>query len=312
METGVTDWIGILGDTAIDTAKLIPFLLIVYVGIELTEYYFGNKIRRFLQRVGKAGPAIGAVAGTLPQCGFSVMTTALYTQRLVTIGTLMAVYLSTSDEALPVLLSHPDKIGLVLPLILTKLAIAIPAGYLIDFAFRKQNKRTLEHIKAYSTGHDDATHNHESLNEQTACCGHHPDSNAKKFNIRQLVVHPLVHTAKILVYIFIVTLALNAGVAWMSEETLHRILLSKSIFQPFVAGLVGLIPNCAASVALTQLYINGTLSFGSVIAGLCASGGLGILVLFKEEKNWRERLMIVGLLYGISVLAGIVMILLGS
>ena len=301
----MVDWLEIIFDAFNDTLKLLPFLLAVYIGIELTEYYFGNRIRRFLQRVGSAGPAVGAAAGTLPQCGFSVMASALYTQRLVTVGTLVAVYLSTSDEALPVLLSHPDKIGLVLPLILTKLAIAIPAGYLIDFAFRKQNKRTLEHIKAYSEGHDDATHNHESLNEQTACCGHHPDSNAKKFNIRQLVVHPLVHTGKILIYIFIVTLALNAGVAWMGEETLHKILLSKSIFQPFVAGLVGLIPNCAASVALTQLYINGTLSFGSVVAGLCASGGLGILVLFKEEKSWRERLVIVGLLYGISVVAGI-------
>ena len=300
------DWLEIILDAFNDTLKLLPFLLVVYIGIELTEYYFGNRIRQFLQRVGSAGPAVGAVAGTLPQCGFSVMASALYVQRLVTVGTLIAVYLSTSDEALPVLLSHPYKIGLVLPLILTKLAIAIPVGYLIDFAFRKQNKKTLEHIKAYSTGHDDATHDHESLNEQTACCGHHPDSRAKKFNIRQLVFHPLVHTGKILAYIFIVTLVLNAGVALMGEETLHKILLSKSVFQPFVAGLFGLIPNCAASVALTQLYINGSLSFGSVIAGLCASGGLGILVLFKEEKSWRERLMIVGLLYGVSVLAGMI------
>ena len=303
----MTDWLGILVDTSIDTAKLIPFLLIVYVGIELVEYYFGGKIRQFLQRVGRAGPAVGAVAGTLPQCGFSVMTTALYTQRLVTVGTLIAVYLSTSDEAIPVILSRPDKIMLVLPLILTKLAIAIPAGFLIDWAFQRQNKKTLEHIKAYATGSDEPTHNHEAVIDLKACCGHHPDAKAKRFDAKQLIVHPLVHTAKILLYIFIFTLALNAGIALIGQETLHKILLSNSIFQPFIAGLVGLIPNCAASVALTQLYLNGSLSFGSVIAGLCASGGLGILVLFKEEKSWKERLIIVGLLYGISVLAGVML-----
>lgn len=303
----MTDWLGILVDTSIDTAKLIPFLLIVYVGIELVEYYFGGKIRQFLQRVGRAGPAVGAVAGTLPQCGFSVMTTALYTQRLVTVGTLIAVYLSTSDEAIPVILSQPDKALLILPLILTKLVIAIPAGYLIDLAFRKQNTKTLAHIDAYSHGHDDVSHNHDTIIDQKACCGHHPDAKAKRFDCKQLIVHPLVHTAKILLYIFIFTLALNIGIALIGQETLHKILLSNSILQPFVAGLVGLIPNCAASVALTQLYLNGSLSFGSVIAGLCASGGLGILVLFKEEKSWKERLMIVGLLYGISVLAGIIL-----
>lgn len=296
-------------DTLSDTLRLVPFLLAVYIGIELVEYYFGGKIRQFLQKVGRAGPAFGALAGTLPQCGFSVMASAIYTQRLITIGTLIAVYLSTSDEAIPVILSRPDKAMLIIPLILTKLAVAIPAGFIIDFVFKRQNKQTLRHIQAYASGTDDSTHHHEGIIDQKACCGHHPDSGAKKFDLRQLVFHPLVHTGKILLYIFVLTFALNLALAFIGEETLHKILLSNSIFQPFIAGLVGLIPNCAASVALTQLYINGSLSFGSVIAGLCASGGLGILVLFKEEKSWKERLMIVGLLYGVSVLAGILIVL---
>lgn len=293
-------------DTLSDTLRLVPFLLAVYIGIELVEYYFGGRIRRFLQKVGRAGPAFGALAGTLPQCGFSVMASAIYTQRLITIGTLIAVYLSTSDEAIPVILSRPDKAMLIIPLILTKLVVAIPAGFIIDLVFKRQNKQTIRHIQAYASGTDDSTHHHEGIIDQKACCGHHPDSNAKKFDLRQLVFHPLVHTGKILLYIFILTFVMNLALAFIGEETLHKILLSNSIFQPFVAGLVGLIPNCAASVALTQLYINGSLSFGSVIAGLCASGGLGILVLFREEKGWKERLMIVGLLYGVSVLAGIV------
>lgn len=296
-------------DTLSDTLRLVPFLLAVYIGIELVEYYFGGRIRQFLQKVGRAGPAFGALAGTLPQCGFSVMASAIYTQRLITIGTLIAVYLSTSDEAIPVILSRPDKAMLIIPLILTKLAVAIPAGFIIDFVFKRQNKQTLRHIQAYASGTDDSAHHHEGIIDQKACCGHHPDSGAKKFDLRQLVFHPLFHTGKILLYIFILTFAMNLALAFIGEETLHRILLSNSIFQPFIAGLVGLVPNCAASVALTQLYINGSLSFGSVIAGLCASGGLGILVLFREEKSWKERLMIVGLLYGVSVLAGIVIVL---
>ena len=166
-------------DALIDSLKTIPLLLIVYIVIELVEYKLGNKIRENVQKAGAAGPALGAVAGILPQCGFSVVTTALYTQRLVTIGTLIAVYLSTSDEALPIILAQPDKAKIIIPLLLSKIAIALVAGYLIDFFYRKTNRATLKHIKNYALHLDDASHHHETVKDDVACCGHSTSSTAK-------------------------------------------------------------------------------------------------------------------------------------
>lgn len=285
---------------------MIPLLLIIYIGIELVEYKFGNKIREKVQKAGAAGPLIGAVAGSFPQCGFSVIAAALYTQRLATIGTLLAVYLSTSDEAIPVILSQPDKAYIILPLIFTKIFIALIAGYVIDFIFRRINKKTLAHIEAYAGGRDVKEHNHKSVIDEQACCGHSISSIAKKFNPREIFLHPIIHTAKIFLFIFIISFAINLAIFRMGEDTFSRLFLSHSFFQPFIAALVGLIPNCAASVAITQLYLKGLISYGSVIAGLCASGGLGLLVLFREEKNKKNVFMVVSLLFGISVLAGLV------
>ncbi|MEI7620590.1 MAG: putative manganese transporter, partial [Candidatus Falkowbacteria bacterium] len=173
-------------DALLDSVKMIPFLLIVYIGIELIEYKFGDKIRTGVQKSGAAGPLVGAVAGSLPQCGFSVVATALYTQRLATIGTLMAVYLATSDEAIPVILSQPDKLGLILPLIITKIIIAIVFGYSLDFLFRKSNKKTLKHIEAYNHGQDEKGHDHQVVLNETACCGHNTSCSAKKFNLEEI------------------------------------------------------------------------------------------------------------------------------
>jgi len=293
-------------NTLVDTALMLPFLLAIYIFIELIEYKFEGKIRQKVQTAGSAGPAVGAIAGVFPQCGFSVVTTALYTQRLVTIGTLIAVYLSTSDEAIPIILSRPDKLGILWPLILTKVVIAIIAGYAIDFAWRKKNKKILAHIEAYAEGKDVEQHHHESINDESACCGHNPSSGAKKFNPREIFLHPLVHTAKIFVFIFIASFLINLIIFKIGENTLAEFLRGHLFWQPFIAGLVGLIPNCAASVALTELYLKGVISYGSAIAGLCASGGLGLLILAREEKNKRQVLGIITLLFGVSVVAGLI------
>lgn len=298
-------------DALVDSAKMLPLLLLVYIGIELLEYKLGNKMRKSIQKVGSAGPLLGAAAGALPQCGFSVITTALYSQRLVTIGTLLAVYLSTSDEAIPVILSQPDKASILLPLILTKVGIAIFAGYTIDFLFRKRNKQTLLHIQSYQRGNDDPSHHHESVIDKTACCGHHTCANPKKFQFKELFIHPLIHTLKIFSFILIVSFAINFLFFKLGDPLISKLFLNNSIFQPILAALVGLIPNCASSVAITELYLKGVISYGSVVAGLCASGGLGLLVLYKEEKKQREVWKIVGLLFLISVLAGITIQLLG-
>lgn len=297
-------------DALIDSAKMLPLLFIIYVGIELLEYKFGNKIKKSVQKAGKAGPLLGAAAGSLPQCGFSVITTALYSQRLVTIGTLLAVYLATSDEAIPVILSQPDQAKILLPLILTKVGIALFAGYAIDLFFRKRNKQTLAHIDSYSSGHDSPEHHHEEVDNETACCGHHTSTLTKKFPLKEIFLHPIIHTLKIFVFIFLVSFLINFILFILGGDVLAKILLSGTIFQPLIAALVGLIPNCASSVAITELYLQGAISYGSVIAGLSASGGLGLLVLFKEEKNKAEIWKIVALLFATSALSGIIIQLL--
>jgi hypothetical protein len=292
-------------DALMDTVKMVPLLLVIYIAIELLEYKFGNEIITMVQKAGVAGPAIGALAGSLPQCGISVVATALYTQRLATIGTLLAVYLATSDEAIPIILSHPDKAALILPLLLTKILIALVAGYTIDLFFRKTNKITLDHIKAYASGEDDEHHDHAIVMDKEACCGHSTSSSANKFNTKEIFLHPVIHTAKIFVFIFAVSLLINAAVFLMGEEAFGQLFSGYTFFQPFIAALVGLIPNCAASVAITELYLKGAITYGSLIAGLCTSAGLGILVLFREEKDKKEILKVLGLLFGISVLVGL-------
>ncbi|NTU89028.1 MAG: arsenic efflux protein, partial [Actinobacteria bacterium] len=255
---------------------------------------------------GKAGPAIGALLGTIPQCGISVMGTALYTQRLITIGTLMAVYLSTSDEAIPVILSQPDKFGVIVPLVISKLIIALVVGYSLDLMLVKQRKATLAHIDALAGGHDDIGHHHDDVLEGPACCGHTPGAAIKTFMAKRFFVHPLIHTLKVFVFIFLVSLAINVLIGTIGEEAFAGLLAGHTILQPVLAALVGLIPNCAASVAITELYLEGAITFGAVIAGLCASGGLGVLVLFKEAENKKEALKIIALLFVISVVAGLI------
>jgi hypothetical protein len=293
-------------DTIKDSLNMVPLLLTVYIVIELVELKWGNKIRLLTQKAGTAGPTAGAIGGSLPQCGFSVVGATLYTQRLITIGTLLAIYLSTSDEAIPVILSQPDKAIVIIPLILTKIAIAIIAGYSIDLIFRKNNKQVLSHIDKYESGDDNKNHHHENkLNETVACCGHSPSPIVKRFNIRDIFLHPTIHTIKVFAFILIVSLVINMTVFWIGEDAFNNLFAGHVLLQPFVAALVGLLPDCASSVAITELYLKGAITYGAVIAGLCASGGLGLLVLLKEEKNKKDIALIIALLYGISVLVGL-------
>ncbi len=295
----------ILLDALLDTLKMIPLLLIIYIGIELIEYKFGNTLRKKVQSAGSAGPVLGALAGTFPQCGFSVITAALYTQKLVTIGTFLAVLISTSDEAIPVILSQPNKFHLIWPLLITKVIIALIAGYAVDFIFRKSNQKTLANINNYAHGVDDQGHHHETIIEEPACCGHSTSSESKKFDYHEIIWYPIKHTAKIFLFIFLTTLALNSFIFYIGADRFTAILLGHTFWQPIIAALFGLIPNCAASVAITQLYLQGAISYGAVIAGLSAGGGLGILVLFKEDKDKKDIFKVIGLLFTISVVSGL-------
>ena len=297
-----------LKDAFIDSAKMVPLLFIVYVGIEFIELKFGNKMAKAVAKAGPFGPVLGALTATIPQCGVSVMGTALYTQRLITIGTLFAVYIGTSDEAIPVIMSQPNKAPLLITLIATKLVLAIIVGYALDAIFRKRNARIYEHINAYAQDQDEASHNHEPAFEEKACCGHQASTPHRTISLRDLLYHPLIHTLKIFAFIFVITVALNLVFAAIGPEVLRDALAQHTLLQPFLAALIGLIPNCAASVAIAQFYITGTITFGATVAGLSAGGGLGVLLLFKEGDK-KEGARIVALLCAISVIAGLILTL---
>jgi hypothetical protein len=278
-------------DALIDSVKMIPFLLFVYYVVEWLEYQYGLAIRARIQRNAKAGPLAGAVFGCVPQCGFSVLASAMYTRRFVTIGTLLAVYLSTSDEAVPVILAQPKKLWVIVPLICTKVVIALIGGYVTDIAFRSYRKGVIvsdpEGLKEIE-GH--------------GCCEHHVVGEDSK---RQLWLHPLVHTVKVFFFVFLVSFGINWLMFKVGAHNLGRLLLQHSPLQPVITAFVGLIPNCAASVAITQVFLKGGISYGSAVSGLCASGGLGLLVLLKENHNPRDTAKVLGLLLAFSIAAGI-------
>lgn len=289
-------------DALIDSLRMVPLLFLIYALIEFIEYKYATRLRQNIQRAGKAGPIAGALAGSVPQCGFSVIASTLYTQKYITLGTLIAVYLSTSDEAIPVILSEPGKAALILPLILTKITIALIFGYLIDL-FIKKKRNIQENFACRDDDCESKEHHHPDLDEE-GCCGHHYEKK-EKIHAKELFLHPFVHTAKIFVFIFAITFFINLLVYKIGEDSFEKLFLGQSIFQPFVAALVGLIPNCAASVAITELYLKNAISFGSAVAGLSAGAGLGLLVLVRELKIKRNVFFIILLLYVISVLSGV-------
>lgn len=294
-------------DALVDSAKMVPLLFVIYVAIEALEIKFGNKMGAAMAKAGKAGPVIGAVAGIVPQCGVSVVATALYTQRLVTIGTLFAVYLATSDEAIPVILSQPDAVGLLVPLIATKLVIAVAVGYALDVALRRRNRRVLEHGHEYVRGADDPHHHHETAFEEKGCCGHEPAADHQHFTARGLLLHPLIHTLKIWVFIFLTSFVLALLFALVGQDAIAAALEGQTLLQPILAALVGLIPNCAASVLLTQLYVEGALRFSSLVAGLCTGAGVGLAVLWRANPSWKQNLFITGLTWACGAFLGVAM-----
>lgn len=280
----------IIIETFTDSIKILPLLFLVYVVIEFIELKYSHNIKEKIEDAGNTGPLMGAVAGAIPQCGLSVIASSLYVRRFISMGTLLAVYLSTSDEAIPMLLSEPQKAAMVLPVIAIKIIIAIIAGYFIDLVLHKRISHHPHHDQSCEV-------------TEHGCCGH--DYQEKKITLKKILLHPLIHTLKIFIYIFLVSLILAFGFAYIGSDNIKNFFLSHQILQPIFTAFVGLIPNCAASVAITQFYIEGVISFGAMISGLCASAGLGVLVLFKENKNRQEVYKIFALLLIISIVAGL-------
>ncbi len=293
----------LLKDAFTDTVRLLPLLAAVYFFVSFLEYRYGDRMGSFLAHFHKFGPAFGALFGCLPQCGFSVVASALYVKRVISVGTLLAVFLSTSDEAVPILLSMPDKAHLVGVLIIIKVVIAVVAGMTVDFV--------LHSIKISKTKRavptDDACIN--AVLGHSGCCSHEVDRERSK--IKSLLIHPLWHTAKIFVFLFVLSAALNYLIYFIGMVRIERFLLNGTVFQPFLTSIIGLIPNCFASVLIAGLFARGAISFGSMVAGLCSGVGLGMLVLVKENKDVKDTVTIIALLVGISVVAGVVIQALG-
>lgn len=276
-------FLDVLVDTVTDTVKLIPFLFLTYLAMEYLENKAGEKTVGMLLGAGKKGPVIGGILGVVPQCGFSAAAANLYAGGVITVGTMLAVFLSTSDEMLPILLSERTHVKTILAILGAKIAVGVIAGILVDMG-----------VRAISGGGQRGLHIHE-LCERDHC----------RCEEGSIFKSALIHSAQIAVYIFLISFVLNVVVEWVGMARIIRAVSAYPILSIFLAGLIGLIPNCAASVTVTTLYLEGVLSAGSMFAGLLACAGIGLLVLFKTGRDWRKNLMIVGGLYGISVICGI-------
>lgn len=328
-EEGFMQYWDVILDALIDTAKLLPLLFIVYYIIELIEYKYALKFQNNKFLKGKASPVIGALLGCVPQCGFSVVTTDLYSRRSVSIGALIAVYIATSDEAIPLMISNPDSILWLLALIGIKIVLAILIGYFAMYLYKVIFKRKKEYISQNNHNEkvveDDHSHNENDKedihNEQTSgvvlegnveeikaetqsdihggCCHHHVGK--KTFDW----LHPLLHCLKISAFILVINLLFGfITEIWIGEEALTNFLASSLYWQPVLAIIIGLIPNCVSSVVITELFLMGGLSFGSLVAGLMVNAGIGLIILLKQNKNWKENLFIFLMLIIPSLIAG--------
>ena len=273
----------IVKHTLIDSVKILPFLFITYLLMEYIEHKTSNKVKQVIEKSGKLGPLLGGLVGIVPQCGFSVSATNLYAARVISLGTLISVYLTTSDEMLPILISENISATTILSILGIKLVIGVLAGFIIDFVLRKLNKNKLEEKIV-----DICEHEH---------C--HCEDGIIKSSIK--------HTVSIFIYIVIITFVLNGIITLIGEETISHFVSKNVVLGPVVAGLIGLIPNCASSVILTQLFVENVISMPILISGLCVNAGVGLLVLFRINKNLKENLKITGLLYAIGVISGILL-----
>ena len=280
-------WDAIL-DSLIDTVKLIPFLLITYIIMEFIEHKTSHKTKDAIKKSGHFGPLIGGILGVVPQCGFSAAASSLYSARIITLGTLIAVFLSTSDEMLPILISEAVDVRIILSILGIKLAIAVVVGFLIDLFFRKKFETSEDELEI------------KDLCEHEHChCEHGLFKSALK------------HTINITLYIFIISLVLNILIYFIGEDILAHILNSTLIIGTIIASLVVLIPNCASSVIITQLYLSNVLNFATMIAGLLVNTGVGLLILFRTNKDLKENIKITVLLFAIGVIFGIIFDLIG-
>lgn len=274
----------IILDTLLDALKLLPFLFLAFFIIEFIEHRLTKKSKNIITKTQKLGPIIGSILGSFPQCGFSVMATNLYTTRIITLGTLIAVYLSTSDEMLPILLSEKVDIKIIVHIILIKIALGMLYGLAIDFFFRqKENK------EKYTICEEEHCHCENGI-----------------------ILSSIKHTLNTVLFIILTSFIINVLFVYIGEDYLSKILLKDSIISPFITCLIGLIPNCGSSIILTELYLNSAISFSSFISGLLTGSGTALLILIKSNKNMKENIMIIALIYLLGAFSGVIINIIGK
>ena len=273
----------IILDTIFDCLKILPFLFIAFLIIEFFEHKLSHKTEITIKKAGKFGPLIGSILGALPQCGFSVLATNLYITRIISLGTLIAIYLSTSDEMLPILIAEKAPLNNILLLVIIKIIIGLICGFFIDLIVRKEEPK--EHFEICKHDHCDCEHG--------------------------IILSSIKHTLKTLIFIFIITFVLNAAFHYIGENNIKHIFDKTNFFTPFIAGLIGLIPNCGSSIILTELYISHILPLSSALAGLLANSGVALLILFKSNPDIKENIKIISILYLISVITGLLLKMFG-
>lgn len=272
-----------------DSITLIPFLFVTYLLMEYLEHKTGEKTTKLIRRAGKTGPVWGGILGVLPQCGFSASASSLYAGRLITVGTLLAIYLSTSDEMLPILISEQVAPGLIGKILFMKALMGIITGLAVDQILVRIFRRPEKEADIHSICEHEHCHCEEG----------------------GIVRSAVLHTLQIMVYIFLITVILNLAIEGIGEERLSELMLDVPVIGQMVAALVGLIPNCASSVVITRLYVEGLLGGGAMMSGLLVNAGVGVLILFRQHRNLKKNLQILAILYSAGVLWGILVQLLG-
>ena len=293
-----------------DTLPLLPWILLLYVLIELLESKADlTKINRF---GGKVGPLVGSATGLIPQCGFSIMAAKLFEQKYITVGTLLAIFVATSDEAFIIMLSSGEGAVWVLPMLAVKILVGVAVGYAVDgiakligrgqvcveipSAYEEEPKTTHEiFMRAYLKEKD--------VDVKCSCGRSHTEDVAWK----KYFLYPLLHTLKVAGFIFLVNFVLTAIIHSVGEEVFVEFMHRNRFLQPFLTSAIGLIPNCASSVVITETFLAGGITFGSCVAGLCANAGMGFVVLLKNVRQWKRNVTLIGICYGVAVVVGLLL-----
>lgn len=318
----------ILEHSVADTLYLIPFLFVTYVAMEWLEHRTGNKTQKAIQHAGAAGPVLGAILGVVPQCGFSAVSATLYAGRVITLGTLFAVFLSTSDEMLPIFIAEQVPLSTILSIVGAKVVVGMLMGFVVDAIIRLARRdnvqlRIHEICKQDNCGCEpncetcaqDPQAVYDHFDDCCSGCSHehhaHDHSHDHDHGWKGILLSALKHTIQVMIFIFIITVVLDAAIEIAGEDVLADFLAANPITAIFASGLVGLIPNCAASVVIADLYIEGILSAGAMFAGLLVSAGVGLLVLVRANRPWTQNVAIIAALYAMGVIWGFLVMAFG-